>query len=195
MSTLIREFCDLINQNNEQGDVLEFGAGSGTSTENIASNIGIGRKIFTFDGFQGLPESNRAIPRGWEKGAYCYDENGTRERLKRFSNVSIHKTMTCDLKSPSEYGIGKIIASNMDMDLYEGTLDGLRFISRCEWNMVILRFDDWGATPPDQIAEEYDRHEKAAFFEWIEKMGYKYQIDENLLNRSENLQSIIIVMR
>lgn len=196
MSTLIKEFCDLINQNEEVGDVLEFGTGRGSSTDFIANNINKQRRIFTFDGFQGLPKTTKGYPfrSGWEKGAYFFDGNEVRNRLKEHPNVFVEKTMTWDLKNPDKYGIGKIIASNMDLDLYEGTLDGLRFISKCIWNKVLLRFDDWGATS-EQIADEYDRHEKSAFFDWIEEMKYKYQINEDLLNKSGKMQSIIIVVK
>ena len=89
MSNLIREFCDLINQYDESGDVIEFGTGGGTSTNSIASDISKERKIFTFDGFQGLPETKKGYPinTGWAKGVYCYDENVVKEFLKQHSNV------------------------------------------------------------------------------------------------------------
>jgi hypothetical protein len=196
MGSLIKEFCDLINQNNENGDILEFGTGSGSSSDFIANNTDKKRKIFTFDGFQGLPETKKHIPvgTGWERGAYCHDEANVRNYLKKHQNVFIEKTMSWDLKKPEEYNIGKIIAANMDFDLYEGTLDALRFIDKCIWTTLLLRFDDWGCYS-HQIASEVDAHEKAAFFDWIEETKYQYIINNDLVQRSRGLQSIIIVTR
>jgi len=102
--------------------------------------------------------------------------------------------MTWDLKDPIDYGISDIIAVNMDLDLYEGTLDGLRFINNCVWGELLLRFDDWGCYP-HQIATEVDAHEKAAFFDWIEETKYSYVINEKLTNQSNGLQSIIVIKK
>lgn len=191
MSILINEFCDIINRDNEFGDVLEFGTGNGDSASIIAPSVGEKRKLYTFDGFQGLPETKKGIPigTGWEKGAYCYDVNKVKDRLKYYNNVIVEKTMTWDLKTPNEYGIDKIVAANMDLDLYEGTLDALRFINKCNWNVLTLRFDDWGAYSY-QIASEVDAHEKAAFFDWINETGYQYEI---IL--TTGLQSVITVKK
>lgn len=196
MSSLLKEFCVGINKNIEVGDVLEFGTGSGSSSEYIANNINNKRKIFTFDGFQGLPKTKKGIPinTGWEVGAYCYDEQKIKNKLKRYNNVFVIKTMTNNLKKPMDYGINNIIAANMDLDLYEGTLDGLRFIGDCTWNVLLLRFDDWGCYS-HQIASEVDAHEKAAFFDWIEETKYQYEINEKMTNSSRGLQSVIIIKK
>ena len=39
MTSLTFQFCDLINQVNEPGDVVEFGTGGGISTDTIASRL------------------------------------------------------------------------------------------------------------------------------------------------------------
>jgi len=193
---LIKEFCDLINQKEESADVLEFGTGGGRLVNYIASNISKERKIFTFDGFVGLPETSKVIPEksGWNKGAYCFNEEDVRRQLNCYPNVFIEKTMTWDLKHPNEYGISKIVAANMDLDLYEGTLDGLRFIDKCVWTTLLLRFDDWGAHP-HQNASEIDEHEKSAFFDWITETDYEYMIDKKLVDLTNGQQSIINVTR
>ena len=193
---LLREFCEQINQNNESGDILEFGTGGGGSSDLIANKVDKSRKIFTFDGFQGLPETNKVIPQGtgWVKGAYFYNEGETRKSLEQHPNIIIEKTMTSELKTPTEYGINKIVGVNLDLDLYEGTLDALRFISKCSWNKLYLRFDDWGCYS-FQIAAEVDAHEKAAFFDWIKETNYQYEIDKKLLDQAEGRQSLITVKR
>jgi len=193
---LLREFCELINQSNEPGDILEFGTGGGGSSDLMAGKVDKNRKIFTFDGFQGLPETNKVIPQGtgWVKGAYFYNEDETRNSLKQHPNVIIEKTMTWELKTPAEYGIDKIVGVNMDLDLYEGTLDALRFIDKCSWNKLYLRFDDWGCYS-FQVATEVDEHEKAAFFEWVTENNYEFDINEEYLNFAEGRQSLITVRR
>ena len=193
----MEEFCNLINQTETPGDIVEFGTGSGGSADDLASNVSKERKIFTFDGFVGLPKTSKGIPQGtaWRVGAFCYDETQTRKVLEHHSNVFIEKTMTSDLKLPSDYGITKIVAVNLDLDLYEGTLDGLQFIDKCEWNTILLRFDDWGYYVGIQIAAEVDAHEKAAFYDWIEETKYQYEIDQPTLNKAEGRQSIIKVKR
>ena len=194
--SLLREFCELINHSNEYGDILEFGTGGGGSTDLIANKVDKSRKIFTFDGFQGLPDTMKIIPQGtgWVKGAYFYNEDETRKSLERHLNVIIGKTMTWELKTPSEYGIDKIVGVNIDLDLYEGTLDALRFVDKCSWNKLYLRFDDWGCYS-FQIAAEVDEHEKTAFFEWVAENNYEFDINQEYLNFAEGRQSIITVKR
>lgn len=54
------------------GDILEFGAGSGKSTLCIAK-YNPNRKVFTFDHFKGLEQTKKNIPEesGWIEGAFC----------------------------------------------------------------------------------------------------------------------------
>ena len=193
---LLREFCELINESEEPGDVLEFGTGGGGSGDTIAKIIKKERKLFTFDGFRGLPETKKVIPNGtgWVIGAYSFDETETRKSLEHHSNVVITKAMTWELKDPNEYGIDKIIGSNMDLYLYEGTLDALRFMDKCTWNTLHLRFDDWGCYV-FQIASEVDQHEKAAFFDWIKETNHQYEIHEERLKWAEGRQSLITIKR
>jgi len=131
----MKTFCDFINNNKCPGSIVEFGTGGGGSTQNIAEGITKDRLIYTFDGFIGLPKTQKVIPTGtrWQEGSYCYDESKTRTLLSAYNNVIITKVMTFDLKNPIDYGINSIIAVNIDVDLYEGTLDGLRFVGKCDW--------------------------------------------------------------
>ena len=196
MSNLIVEFCKNVNDIKQTGDVLEFGTGWGASAGYMGGELSKNLKIHTFDGFQGLPKTSKVIPDGteWYEGNYNMEESETREKLAPCKNVIVHATMTCDLKEPHEYGIKKIIAANMDMDLYESTVDGLNFIEKCEWDEIILRFDDWGCFPHQDPTEVF-QHEELAFNEWIERTGHTYAIDSNLLKVSLGMQSIIYVKR
>jgi hypothetical protein len=199
MSTLIYEFLNEINANKNKfiGDCLEFGTGSGGSTKVIAENLG-DIKIFTFDGFAGLPKTNKVVPRGtpWNEGDLKFDEASTRGLLSPFNNVIVEKTMTWELKEPNQYGINKICAVNMDLDLYEGTLDALYFMDKCDWTNILLRFDDWGYyVNTTQIKEEVEEHEKAAFFDFINEKKYNYTFYENYNVLSDYKQVIVEVNR
>lgn len=199
MSTLIYEFLNEINANKDKfiGDCLEFGTGSGSSAKIIAENLG-DVKIFTFDGFVGLPKTNKVVPRGtpWNEGDLKFDEASTRGLLSPFKNVIVEKTMTWELKEPNQYGINKISAVNMDLDLYEGTLDALYFMDKCEWTNILLRFDDWGYyVNTTQIKEEVEEHEKAAFFDFINEKKYNYTFYENYNVLSDYKQVIVEVNR
>lgn len=197
MSDLIEEFVEFINNDASlnNGCILEFGTGSGRSTGRIAQ--GTNRTIHTYDGFSGLPKTEKGVPvgTGWEEGALFFDEQTTRDYLSKYTNVNVYKCMTWDLKDPAEYGIDEISGVNIDVDLYEGTIDALRWASKCKWNTLIIRFDDWGHYEGIQIKEQVDAHEKAAFYEWLQETGYDAETSEDLNNRSENRQAIFKVIR
>jgi hypothetical protein len=190
-------FCyEIINNPNYRGDIIEFGTGSGNSTMAINALLLGSRKIITFDGFKGLPKTNKVIPQntGWHEGNIFCDEHSIREKLKEYKNITVIATMTSDLKDPGNYGISKIAGVNMDLDLYEGTIDALRFIDKCDWENLIIRFDDWGAYS-FQIPEEVDQHEKAAFYEFVNERKYNYFFYKDYTELSNNLQALIKISR
>lgn len=197
METSLMNFVSLVNNDADcQGDLLEFGTGHGHSTEIIAFNLEQGH-IYTFDGFRGLPKTNKGIPRGtsWHEGAFMSNYIATKEYLSRFENITITQCMTWELKEPFEYGIKKIAGVNIDVDLYEGTLDGLIFADKCEWSSLIIRFDDWGYWEGLQVKEEVAAHEEAAFFDFINSRGYKYEFYEDLNKLVDNKQVIVKIQR
>ena len=70
--------------------------------------------------------------------------------------------------------IGKICAVHIDVDIYEPTVSSLKFVDKCEWNKIYMRFDDWHGHEPD-----YDSHERLACKEWIEKNNYTFELLRN----------------
>lgn len=195
-TTLHREFCEMINNNNEYvGDIIEFGTGSGYSGEIIASSVP-NKKLITFDGFVGLPKTKKVVPINtpWSEGQLKFDYETTKNKLSPYPNVQIWKKMSWELDEPKNFDISNIAAVNFDFDLYEGTLDGLRFIQKSEWKKILVRFDDWGSYS-NQIAEQVDEHEKAAFYDWINETNYKYTEFEELTKISSGLQAIFEVIR
>lgn len=195
-STLHLQFCELINNDKTYtGDIVEFGTGSGYSGKIIAKNVP-DKNLITFDGFVGLPKTNKVVPMNtpWGEGQLKFDYESTKSVLSEFKNVTIHKKMSWELDSPSDFGIENLSAANFDFDLYEGTLDGLRFIQKAKWTKILLRFDDWGSYS-HQIASQVDEHEKAAFYDWINETGYNYKEFVNLTAVSSGLQAIFEVSR
>jgi hypothetical protein len=197
MADLIEEFVEFINTDTSLNDgcILEFGTGGGHSTARIAT--GVTKTIHTYDGFSGLPKTEKGVPEGtgWFEGALFFDEHKTREYLSSYPHVNVHKCLTFDLKKPHEYGITKISAVNIDVDLYEGTIDALRFADKCEWESLMIRFDDWGHYEGIQIKEQVDAHEKAAFYEWLQETGYDAETSDEINARSEHHQAIFKVTR
>lgn len=196
MSILLNEFTEKLNSDtNVVGDVLEFGTGTGNSTMTLGGSL-TNKKIFTFDGFVGLPKTNKGVPTntGWEEGSYQYDYDVIKNKLSTLPNVTVIKRMSWDLNEPSEFEITKVSGINIDFDLYEGTLDALRFTQKCEWSKIFVRFDDWGSYP-HQIASEVDAHEKAAFYDWINETGYTFKEYTELTTLSSGLQSLFEVHR
>ena len=200
MSDLLNKFANLSSMQ-PIGDILEFGTGSGRSTVRIAeivnnAGINIKRKIFTFDGFVGLPATNKIIPQDtdWQEGNLLFSEQKTRDLLSACKNVFIHKTMIGDIKTLKDYGIDKVASVNFDLDLYEGTRDALRLVDECKWQKIIFRFDDWGAYP-FQDREQVAEHEQAAFYEFIEEKGYWWSFLDGTRDNHHSLQAIIIVLR
>lgn len=167
------------------GDILEFGAGSGRSAMMIAQ-VNPERKIFTFDHFQGLEQTKKSIPEGsgWEEGAFRlghpdlshWPQNAEefKQYIKEKKNIVLNIEDIHQLKDPSDYDIGLIVAVNIDVDIYEPCVSALRFIDRCEWSKILLRFDDWHGGEP-----AYDEHERLACWEWLHRTQYRFSILEN----------------
>ena len=52
--------------------------------------------------------------------------------------------------------------------------NAFKFINKCDWNQIYMRFDDWHGHEPD-----YDQHERLACKEWLEEKKYKYELLRN----------------
>jgi hypothetical protein len=187
------EICDIshiqgtitINKYNLIGDVIEFGTFTGGSTKTLSS-VFPDKTIFTIDHFQGLEQTNKNVPSDsdWIERAFALDNplyvdnhnvpksiDEVKERFIGHDNIKMIISDVHKLTVPSDYGISKIAICNIDVDIYEPTVSALEFLTKCEWSEVFIRFDDWHGGEP-----EYDKHERLAFSEWIEKYNYKFDI-------------------
>ncbi len=164
---------------------MEFGVGAGKSMRCIAK-YNPTRKVFTFDHFQGLEQTEKNIPdgSGWVEGAFGLGDptfphwpqnvQEFRELIKDDPNIILHVEDIHQLKDPIDYQIGKICAVNIDVDIYEPCISALKFVDKCIWNKILLRFDDWHGHEP-----AYDQHERLACWEWLKKNQCKFAILEN----------------
>ena len=182
------EYADKIKDLSGEGDILEFGVCSGGTIVPIAQ-ANPERSVFGFDHFEGLEKTSQPTPdySGWESGAfrvgdpkYVWIPQTIGDVIQKCSvapNITLIVEDVHKLKEPSSYGISKIAAVHIDLDIYEPTVSALKFIDKCEWDDIYFRFDDWHGHEPD-----YDYHERKAFKEWLDLHGYKYEIYEDGLN-------------
>ena len=178
-------YISAFDKDNTKGDVLEFGVACAGTIRDIAF-INPEKTIFGFDHFQGLEQTKQQTPdyAGWHQGAFrlggseyrqTYDQ--VIEDCSQFPNITLVVKDIHELDDPSAYGIKKISAVHIDVDIYEPTVSALNFVDKCEWDSIYMRFDDWHGHEPD-----YDFHERQACREWIDKNGYFINVMRNGLH-------------
>lgn len=170
---------------NTVGDILEFGTFSCESAMYL-SQLFPDKKIFTIDHFEGLEKSNKTLPTSsdWSEGMFnlahpIFSDNSrvpkTKEealrKLAPYKNVQMIISDVHKLTEPADYGINQISVVNLDVDIYEPSVSSLEFVTKCSWDRLFIRFDDWHGGEKD-----YDEHERLAFVEWIEKYKYNFEI-------------------
>ena len=168
-----------------KGDILEFGVACAGTIRDIAPINGT-KTVYGFDHFKGLEQTKQETPdyAGWYKGAFRLEGSEYRQTYDRviedcaqFSNITLIVKDIHELDEPSAYGITKISAVHIDVDIYEPTVSSLNFVDKCEWDEIYMRFDDWHGHEPD-----YDQHERLACKEWIDRNGYGVNVMRNGLH-------------
>jgi len=174
---------DIYNILQLTGDVLEFGTFTGNSSIHLAQQMPE-QKIYTIDHFLGLEQTNKLAVNDWYEGAfalgrpeYASESNvpksveELKQKISPYKNLQLIESDVHKLEHPDNYGIGEIGLVNVDVDIYEPTVSSLEFLSKCKWNRIFIRFDDWHGDEPG-----YYEHERLAFVEWVTKYDYTYQI-------------------
>lgn len=174
---------DIYNTLQLVGDVLEFGTFTGNSSIHLAQRMPE-QKIYTIDHFLGLEQTNKTAVEYWYEGAFALgrpeyaNENNVpksveelKQKISPYKNLQLIESDIHKLNHPDSYGIGQIGLVNIDVDIYEPTVSSLEFLTKCKWERIFIRFDDWHGDKP-----EYYEHERLAFAEWITKYKYQYQI-------------------
>ena len=180
-AALVRNF----DSDNTKGDILEFGVACAGTIRDIAP-INSDKTVYGFDHFKGLEQTKQETPdyAGWYKGAFRLEGSEYRQTYDRvvedcaqFPNITLVVQDIHELNEPSDYGITKISAVHIDVDIYEPTVSSLNFVDKCEWDEIYMRFDDWHGHEPD-----YDQHERLACKEWIDRNGYGVNVMRNGLH-------------
>ncbi len=142
-----------------EGDYLEFGVfrGEGFRTSLIAARRMFGgRKNFAgrfiaFDSFEGLPvvsslKTENNIFLGGEYSASVDTFLRTLGSLKKIFPIEIVKgwfNRTLTAETISKFNLQRAAFINVDCDIYESTVDVLRFITPLVQTGTVLYFDDW----------------------------------------------------
>lgn len=147
---------------NADGLIMEFGVGSGTTTNYIAGLAG-GNIIHGFDSFVGLPEDWAYAPKGF------FSRQGQPPSVK--SNVKLHI-------GPFDQTIKEFVASNttpvrfmhIDSDLYSSAKTVLTLMAPFIVSGTVIQFDEYFNYPG------WQQHEIKAFQEFLSehKMSYEY---------------------
>lgn len=120
------EGCQLISAlraaKDIDGDIAEVGTARGGSARLIAEYSN-GKTIHTFDTFEGDPEIGVDDTQFW-KGRYACSLEEVREYLKGLP-VELHKGLFPD--SAAAFNACRFSFVHLDVDLYQSTLDCLRF--------------------------------------------------------------------
>jgi hypothetical protein len=165
--------------NQVEGDVLEFGTGSGGTfclMANYAKRIDPSRRrrFFLFDSFQGLPECNGddAHPQ-WQKGAWAFSADFVRKRGRRYGVAPedtilipgfYEESLRPELRS--ELGIGKAALIHIDCDLKTSTEAALEWAVPFVQTGTVVLMDDYFCYSGDVT-----KGEAGAFHEWVQKHG------------------------
>ena len=192
---------DIYNTLQLTGDVLEFGTFTGNSSIHLAQTMP-NHKIYTIDHFLGLEQTNKARVSDWYEGAFALgrpeymDQNSIpksveelKQKISPYKNLQLIESDVHKLEHHDNYGIGQIGLVNIDVDIYEPTVSSLEFLTKCKWERIFIRFDDWHGDEP-----EFYEHERLAFAEWVTKYGYQYQITHGgyiggvIVSRSEKVR-------
>ena len=176
-----------------QGDYYEFGVFKGHTfwqAQRIAHQLGLDQmRYFGFDSFEGLPEPkglDKTDEEHFYKGQYACSLETVRRTLTEHGMdwdtaylIKGYFNQTLNEQTCREYDMGKITVALVDCDLYESTVDTLRFIDDMIVEGSILIMDDWNAFNSDEnrgqrraMREFLDTHPQWSTEEWFSYGSY-----------------------
>jgi O-methyltransferase len=125
------------------GDTAECGVFEGASSYFICSRIaGSGKKHHVFDSFEGLSEPDQHDGHYWKRGTLAASEERVRANLKAFDFVLYYKGWIP--QQFSDVATEDFSFVHLDVDLYQPTLDSLRFFYDRVRPRGIILCDDYG---------------------------------------------------
>lgn len=163
------------------GDIYEFGVGSGSSSAMIFNfiqrfeRINL-RRFFLFDSFEGLPESSGVDSHPqWKKGSWAFGMEEIRRRF-RSQGIQLSKIFMIpgyfsesltdpDLKSNFKFNKAALV--HIDCDLYTSTFDALNFMTPFIQSGTLILLDDYFCYGGNPL-----KGEAAAFNEWVNNNNF-----------------------
>jgi len=162
--------------NEVEGDVFEFGVGSGASFCLIyryleRTDARHSRRFFLFDSFEGLPES----PAGdqhpqWKQGRWSYDQSFVLARSQRYGIDPCRVVMVpgyyeASLASElaSRLNTTRVALLHIDCDLFSSAKAALGFVTPYVQDGTVVLLDDYFC-----YSGNPKRGEAAAFREWCQ---------------------------
>jgi hypothetical protein len=149
-----------------EGDIAEVGTAKGGSAR-LIGEYSAGKTIHVFDTFEGLPDPG-AVDVNFLKGAYAHSLESVQEFLKGLP-VEFHKGMFPESASSSRHCRFSFV--HLDVDLYQSTLDCLKFFyPRMNLGGIIITHDYISSDGVNRAFEEFfaDKPESP-----IELIGYQ----------------------
>jgi hypothetical protein len=179
---MIWDAFELMRSQPVDGCLIEFGVWTGNGLESIESYsrqmLGGNIPVYGFDTFEGLPPSevplndNQAIV--WRVGGFS--DTSMEQVHKRIPTATLIKSLFCDLKPLSEYGINKVRFARIDCDLYEGYRDSLKLLTPHLQVGTALLFDEGVAIPDFRYYESLRDHGARAIYEWQKETGIRLNV-------------------
>lgn len=148
----------VVNTKNVDGHIAEVGAFNGASAKLMAiarDEIKLSTKeIHIYDSFEGLPDTIEEDAKQFKKGQFQSDYNVVTDYLAEYKNLFIYKGFFPQKNSESIED-KQFSLVNLDVDLYESTLDSLKFFyPRMSKGGVIISHD-YAANGVRKAFDEY----------------------------------------
>lgn len=125
------------------GDTAECGAYRGASSWLICDQLKeTGKTHFIFDSFEGLSTPSHVDGEYWSKGDLCSGEEMLKEHLSAFNNVKVCKGWIP--QSFNDAAERSFCFVHIDVDLYQPTLDSIKFFYPRVVEGGIILSDDYG---------------------------------------------------
>jgi predicted O-methyltransferase YrrM len=122
------------------GDIAEIGTFNGASAK-LISEIKGNKSLYVFDSFEGLPETIDIDAKQFHKGQFSSDFDVVKKYLSQYKNVHVYKGFFPQHNS-EKISDKKFSFVHLDVDLYESTIDSLKFFySRMSKGGCIISHD------------------------------------------------------
>lgn len=126
-----------------EGDIAEVGVSSAGSAKLIAELKGE-KKLHLFDTYEGLPEP-KDIDRGFMKKQYACSLESVRRYLDPYDGITFYKGIFPSTSEPIQDRTFSFV--HLDVDLYDSTLNALKFFYPRMMSQGILISHDYSTFP------------------------------------------------